>query len=579
MRTSSSTPKPLHEKLRGQRDRAASRIGSLGEQIKEARGISKRHLEAGRDELHAKKELLIEQMQEKRKFIMLTRRQLISQLKILSSKDVIQNQRRRKDIKDDFFFANKSKYWERMPRSMFKTFQELHCARRYWTIPKREGDWGGVNPHQLPLAHTVVDPSRVSAHFLEHFDIPEKSLLDGQNDSVQEYLTARENVDNLKAFYQEHIHPLPDFGYESKNPNFRILVVHNHSLEHDGEIIHPRTKTSKKDKEKDIALKEPAIFRDAYSLFRKTGYMDNTYDCETPQLKKALQAVNAIHKKLGDISADDLKEEKSHKRRVAKRSLLRKPQIFKRVRDDDKVEAREALEATDLTDSLGKVNPTAAQARLAKVRDRVESRKGSIRRITGITDGDREQLEEVILQSENFLLQYGEACKNFHDGNSFAYRKEGKLVPVLRPDLTFSKLKLRPFRFYATKLLELDQAVYSLSRRGKIEEQKKEYLKGYVVCQVFKVQKAFEDCLADVSLKNGFTKKELVQKARELYKTAKSNQVEGYEAIFNHLMEIVNEIGVLLSENPDKLDRETLRIAFKEYLKSIDFQAVLGEVV
>lgn len=579
MRTPSSTPKSLHEKLRGQRDRMVRRIESLGEQIKEARAISNRHLEAGRDELHAKKELLIEQMREKRKFIMLTRRQLIGQLKTLNSKDVIQNQRRRKDIKDDFFFASKPEYWERMPRSMFKTFQELHCARRYWTVPKREGDWGDVSPHQLSLAHTVVDPSRVSKHFLEHFDIPEQSLFNGKADEVQAYLTVRENVDNLKAFYQEHVHPLPDFGYESKNPNFRILVVHNHSPEHDGEIIHPRTKTSKKDKEKDIALKEPAIFCDAYSLFRKTGHMDNTYDCETPQLKKALQAVRGLHKKLGLMRANDSEEGKVRKQRDVRDSLKQKPEFNKGVRDDNKVKAREALEATDLTDSRGQVNPAVARARLIKVHEHLGNRKESVQRIANITDGDKKQLEEVIRQSEDFLLQYGEACKNFHDGNSFAYRKEGKLVPVLRPDLILPKLKLRPFRLYASKLEGVDSDMYQLSQQGKTDEQYQEALKGHVICQVFKVQKAFEDCLADVSLKNGFTKKELVQKARELYKVAKNSQVKGYEVVFDHLMEIVNEIGVLLSENPDRFDRDALCLTLKKYLKSIDFQAVLEEAV
>ena len=384
-----------------------------------------------------------------------------------------------------------------------------------------------------------MDPSRVSAHFLDHFDIPEKSLLDGQNDPVQAHITAQDSVDELKGFYQEHVQPLSDFGYESKNPNFRILVVGDHSPEHDGEIIHPRRK-SKRSK-----LKEPAIFRDAYSLRRKTGHMGKGYDLEGANIAEALQAVNSIHAKLGAIRADDPEDEKTSKHLEAERSLKQKPELMG-VRDEDKVKAREALDATDLTDSRGQVNPAANMAKLVKVREHLGGRKKSVRRITDITDKDKEQLEEAIQQSEAFLLP---------------------------------KLKLRPFRFYASKLSEIDQNGDNLSRECKTDEQKQELLKGHVICQVFKVQKAFEECLADISLNGGFTKKELIQKARELYKTAKSNQVEGYEAVFEDLMVRVNGIGQYLKDNPKGYDRETLRLAFKIYLKDIDFQAVLEGAV
>ncbi len=573
MKTPSKQPQTIHEKLRGQRNRMAEQIESIGDQIKEAQAISVRHQEAVRDELHEKKELLIQQLKEKRRLIILSRRRLVGQLKKLTQRDVVQNQRRRQDVRKDFFFASKKDYWDRVPASRFKVFQEMHAAPRYWTVPKREGAWGGVDAHQLPLLHTVVDPSRVSAHFLDHFDIPEKSLLDGQNDPVQAHITAQDSVDELKGFYQEHVQPLSDFGYESKNPNFRILVVGDHSPEHDGEIIHPRRKSKRS------TLKEPAIFGDAYSLARKTGHMGKGYEQERGQLTKALQAVNAIHAKLNTLRADDSPEEKSEKRQEAERSLKQKPELSG-VRDGDKVEAREVLEAIDLTDSRGQVNPAANMAKLVKVREHLGGRKKSVSRITDITDKDREQLENTIAHSEASLSQYGEACKNFHDGDSFVYRNErGGRVPILRPDLALPMLKLRPFRFYASKLLEVDTVTYKAGQEGRYEDQRQEYIKGHVVCQVFKVQKAFEDCLAEISLKKGFTQQQLVQKARELYKTAKDNQVEGYEAVFEDLMGVINEIGQYLKDNPDGLNRETLRLALKEYLKSVDFQAVLEGAV
>ncbi|MBN2096655.1 hypothetical protein JW752_04675 [Candidatus Peregrinibacteria bacterium] len=573
MKIPSKSSETVHQKLRRQRDNMAGRIESLTEQIKEARAISKRHLEAGREELHAKKELLIEQLTEKRRLIIITRRQLARQLETLSRKDVVQNQRRRRDIKEDFFFASKDEYWERMPRSLFKTFQEMHCARRYWTVPKREGDWGGVDAHQLPLAHTVVDPSRVSPDFLEHFDIPEKSLLNGKMDDVQAHLTAQDSVDSVKAFYQDHVQPLPDFGYESKNPNFRILAVKDHSPEHDGEIIHPRRKS------RSSLLKEPAIFRDAYSLRRKTEHMGKGYSAERTALFRALNIVKELHAKLGAIRADDAPREKAEKREEAERSLGQKP-VLSRVRDNDKAEARETLETIDLTDSRGQVNPPAAMAKLVKVRDRLSTRGKSVRRITDITDKDKEQLKEVIRYCEDSLLHLAEAFKSFHDGGSFAHRnEEGGLVPAIRLDLGLKQLRLRPFRFYAAKLEDIDAAMYRLSREGKTDEQRRESLKGHAVCQVFKVQKAFEDCLAEVSLKNGFTQEQLVAKARTLYRAAKHNSVEGYETAFDHLMEIVDVIGQHLKDNPYNYDGETLRLTFKEYLKSVDFQAVVAEAV
>lgn len=573
MEKPSKRPQSLHEKLRGQRNRMAQQIESLGDQIKEARAISKRHLEAGRDEFHEKKELLIKQLIEKRKLLIITRRRIASQLDKLSSSNVVQNQRRRKDVKKDFIFASKKSYWDRVPNSKFKVFQEMHAARRYWTVPKREGTWGRVDAHKLPLLHTVVDPSRVSADFLNHFDIPEKSLLYGQDDPVQDYITAGDSVDDLKGFYQEHVYPLTDFGTESGHPNFRLLTVHDHSDEHDGEIIHPRRKSNRS------MLKEPAIFRDAYSLRRKTRHMGKGYDQEGANIAEALQAVNSIHAKLGAINADDPKDEKVRKQRDAKSSLKQKPELSG-VRDADKVEARVALDATDLTDSRGQVNPAANMAKLVKVREHLGGRGKSVRRITDITDKDKEQLEEAIQQSEAFLLKYGEACKSFHDGGSLAHRDgQDRLTSVPRSDLTFPKLKLRPFRFYAAKLSEIDQNGYDLGREDKTKEQRQELFKGHVICQVFKVQKAFEECLAEISLNGGFTRKELVQKARELYKVARNNQVEGYEAVFEDLMEVVNEIGQYLNDNPDGLTRETLRLALKEYLKSVDFQVVLEGAV
>jgi len=573
MKTPSKSPETVIQKLRRQRDNMNRRIESLGEQIKEARAISKRHLESGRDELHARKELLIEQLLEKRRLIITTRRQLIGQLKTLSSKDVIQNQRRRKDIKEDFFFASKPEYWERMPRSMFKTFQELHGARCYWTIPKREGDWGGVSPHQLPLAHTVVDPSRVPAHFLEHFNIPEQSLFNGIADAVQAHLTARENVDNLKVFYQNHVQPLPDFGYESKNPNFRILVVHDHSDEHDGEIIHPRRKSKKS------LLKEPAIFGDAYSLRRKTEHMGKGYSGERTALFRDLNIVKELHAKLGALRADDTPQEKAEKQKDVERFLEQKP-VLSRVRDDDKADAGETLESTNLTDSRGQVNPAAAMAKLVKVRDHLGGRRKSIGRITDITDKDKEQLKEVTRQCEIMLLHLSESFKSFYDGGDFAYKNdEGGLVPELRLDLGLKALRMKPFRFYASKLEAIDAVMYQLSREGKNDEQRQESIKGHVVCQVFKVQKAFEDCLADISLKNGFTQEQLVAKARTLYRAAKQCRVAGHETVFEQLMGRVDVIGQYLKNNPYNFDEETLRLTFEEYLKSVDFQAVLETAV
>ncbi len=573
MRKPPTSPETVVQKLRRQRDRMNRRIDSLSEQIKEARAISKRHLQAGRDEFHAKKELLIEQLTEKRRLIVLMRRKLARQLDTLKRKDAVQNQRRRKDIREDFYFASKNEYWERMPRSLFKTFQELHGARRYWTVPKREGAWGGVDAHQIPLAHTVVDPSRVSARFLEHFDIPERSLINGRMDDVQAHLTAQENVDNVKAFYQHHVRPLPDFGYESKNPNFRLLVVHDHSPEHDGEIIHPRRKS------KNSLLKEPAIFRDAYSLLRKAGHMDRGYGTEKDKLAAALNAVNALHTRLGALRADDTPEEKDEKRKGAEHSLNQKP-VLDRVRDDDKADAREALDTTSLADSRGQVNPPAAMAKLVKVRDRLGGRKKSIRRITDITGKDREQLKEVIRYSEEFMADMAEAFKTFHDGGGFVFTtKRGGITSLPRLDLSLGQLRLKPFRFYAEKLEAIDAAMYRFSREGKSDEHRRESLKGHAVCQVFKVQKAFEDCLAEISLKNGFTREQLTEKARILYRTVKQCRVEGYETVFDQLMGVVNEIGVFLAGNPQTLDDETLRLTFKEYLKSVDFQAAVAEAV
>jgi len=573
MKTSSKSSETVPQKLRRQRDRMGRRIESLSEQIRKARAISRRHLEAGRDEMHAKKELMIEQLAEKRRLIITMRRQLARQLDQVTRKDVVQNQRRRKDIREDFFFASKNEYWEKMPRSMFKTFQELHCARRYWTVPKREGDWGGVDAHQLPLAHTVVDPSRMPTHFLEHFDIPEQVLLDRSADDVQAHMTAREHVDDLKAFYQANVQPLPDFGYESKNPNFRILVVHDHSEEHDGEIIHPRRKS------KNSLLKEPAIFCDAYSLRRKTKHMDKGYSTEKNALSRALDAVKELHAELGTLHGDDTPQTKADKRKEVEHSLEQKPAL-PRVRDDDKTDARETLESTDLTDSRGQVNPAAAMAKLVRVRDRLSARGNSVRRITDITDKDKEQLKEVIRYSEQYMFQMAEAFKSFHDGGSFAYRNERSgLVSLPRLDLGLKALRLKPFRFYASKLEGIDAVMYRLSREGKTDEQRRESIKGHVVCQVFKVQKAFEDCLADISLKNGFTQEQLTEKARLLYRTAKQCRAEGHEAVFDQLMAIVDTIGRYLKENPDNFDQDTLRLTFKEYLKSVDFQAVASEAV
>jgi hypothetical protein len=174
------------------------------------------------------------------------------------------------------------------------------------------------------------------------------------------------------------------------------------------------------------------------------------------------------------------------------------------------------------------------------------------------------------------LLRYGEAFKSFHDGGSLAYN-EGK-TSIPRLDLGLKAFRLRPFRFYAAKLEGIDAVMYKAGREGRYEDQRQESLKGHVICQVFKVQKTFEECLADISLKTGFTQKQLVQKARNLYKAVKSNQVEGYEAAFEYLMRRVNEIGKYLKDNPKGYDRETLRLAFKEYLKRIDFQTALAEL-
>lgn len=576
MEKPSKLPETVHEKLRRQRNYQIKLIESFRRQINEAKRILKKHEEAGDEESRAKKELLIQQLEEKKRLAVATRRRIIGRLKRLTRRNVIQNQRKRKGIKEHFFFASDDKYWsrKRVPDSMFRIFQELHCARRYWTVPKQEKKYGNTDLNDIPLDHTVVDPSRVSAHFLKHFQIPQVHLFPDDSDEVGEQLIAQDNVDRLKNFYDLHVCPLTDFGDNEKNPNFSFLVVEDWNDKLDGEIINPRTNPSTK-------RKGPAIFHDAYSLLRKTEHMNKSYDKEKNQLSKALKVVNALHAKLGAIQASDSQEDRARKRRAARQSLKRKPKdVFKGVRNEDKVEAREALKATELTDSRGQVNPGAGQARLVKVRDHVQTRKKAVKRITDITDEDRDQLKEVIQTSERILGQYGYFFKKIHDKDKFTrpFMHGGSEISMRDASSNLSFFKLRPFRVYAAKLQKILGAMEDYWREGKPKEHRQEALKGHVVAQIFKVQKAFEEMLMEISIKTGFTKKQLVQKAREIWKAVEQNKVEGHEAVFDDLKDVVSEIGEYLKDNPEGLNQETLRLAFKEYLKSIDFPVILAEL-
>jgi hypothetical protein len=550
------------EQLKGVR----IQIQKTREKIKDAKRIARRHEAGGKEDYLQKKLVVIQELEERLHDLIASERQLLQSLLYFRRRDPCLKQARNPMVQEHFYFAGRAELWKKAEEnpSLFVELQRLHTPRHYRQLPKREGDFGKIDFHDLPLRQLIFDPTLIPLRYLEQLGLtrlPEGVDEIGQFDAIASCLPA------YKQFCDRSLTPFHDFGRPGAHRNPRMMVVSDHLPHTDGWIIHSKGSVSKK-------RKEPQIFKSAYTFRRMAVHMEKGYDTERRKLDKAERIVATRQELLQAIRAEDVPEEKAKNRQKAHRRLRETPNIFKGVQVDKKKEAKETLHSVDLKDSRGQVNPGAAQARLVTVTDRIDERwEEDVQTIVKVKKRDFSQLEQVI--------HHCEAALSAHERYLGEYLKEGKAkaIPTRYRDL--SDVKLRPFNLYAKQAQRALNAIEVTESGNTPRSVRPLIVRGYASLRLFDVEKEREAILLELAKKKGKVDLEyLLEQGRRLWRSAHSHQVRAasgpIRAIKDHLKDLADELKRLQKEGATAYQ---LRSLFKDGLKTINFETLLKEII
>jgi len=548
------------------------KIQKLTASIEKDEGIASRHKEADREEYYQKKTELIEKSRERLCKLEREGQESQAALEFLRKVNPFPSQLRNSVLQQEFFFASKKEDWDRAKDnpSAFIELQRMHTNWMHRSMPKREGFYGKISYHDLPGRYIVMDPTRIPHWYLQALkvaDYPENADF-----KMGLYITWKA-IPRYKAFCDEHIEELSDFGKPKRNRNPHFLLVHDHHPEVDGVIIHPRSNPSK-------GHKEPQLFYSAYPLLRMYSHMEEGQEREKKKLDRSKQSIAVRQKHLGAIGADQSASEKSKARKTARDSLHTMPDYFKGVRVKPKKQAREAIQLTRLRDRRGQINPGAGLARLTKAKERIVEREKGIGRIDKSNKKNRKQLEAVIKDCEASLVKHLQAFRGALLGRATSISAKHKNLPDLR---------MRPFNLYARKIAGATSALRKKSIRP---SDQKELAKAIAALRLFQVERDREgivDRLNQISAKTSLNG--LMDFARDLYRSA-SNQINElfadypdpkkmsrligiFELIHRYLENLAAELHQKVS---DGADPEELHESLKQGLKGLDFSVLLDQI-
>lgn len=301
--------------------------------------------------------------------------------------------------------------WQALPNSKFKRFQELFSAREDWVVPAFEEGAQRVtfaaDPKRLSVAGCIVDPRRIPDELV-------KSLgLTSFSDSLRKPLARLQ----AKAYpsVTEGLKAIWDASLELDQRNLRVLIVAQPSPEVMqrfpnaalpaqralGSVLYTSENSERQQGTSErLAFRELQIayYRSAYDARRKTAHQAAVYESETALLTGIENRVSDLVRRVNsEWKTETPESEKERLRAAAQSEITRDLEILKRCVNRFKKRAADLFETVgDLTDKLGRDNPSAALAKISTAAGNLKRRVGELFPRGGYNKQDEMMLHRCI---------------------------------------------------------------------------------------------------------------------------------------------------------------------------------------
>lgn len=475
----------------------------------------------------------------------------------------VQTQAGRGVVRDNYYFPG-SKNWN-LRNSMFKTYQDLFTPPQFRMKPRRDGAYAGLDYDELDLKHCVVDPELISTGFLAAFDFP----VPPENANPLSQLRFKERlIPSVADFFAHSLSPMATIDENGNvTKNYRMLVVGDHTPEHDGKILYTRSMTSK---EEGRRPKVASVFDSAYAARRKTFHTDRQYDQELQMITTAEVTAERLHRELLEVIATKNSHGEPRKQEIKAELLKLAEELSGSLTYHKSAAHHDLAKVSALKDSKQRENIPAMCARMLKILRHLKTRTREAGRMAQFQPEDRLTLEREIDRCEGILIRSGDSFERLAAGQGMRWLTH------------FNELKtisLRPFNLYSQRLYETADSLYK--NRSDLMALNDYSIKGIAISRLFDVHRELERLIFLIS--NTSTQpdtEEVLEMLRSFYQQVRLHHSEEFSSVFNSILFEVVRLGNELKDESGMENNPARRVYLvKNGLKSIDFQALLEQIV
>ncbi len=450
--------------------------------------------------------------------------------------------------------------WE-IPNSLFKTFQDIFTPPEARILPDYRRMPNYREYQGLPIDHCPVDPERIPDWFVEKFELGDlKGLTDFEKLELKATL-----IPEVRNLFK-HMTPLKADGRQTH----RVMVLEDYNPSHDGNILissYSGTKAEDKDH------KVMQVFCSAYEAQRREFHAGGKLGKEKRKLRGIKARIERVQRELVGMRKNDPRKSELVRR------ILSGVEAIGMATNPYGAEVKGILESvSNITDSSGKHNSSAACARIVRAINLIEERLPKISKKKKWISMDAEALEDVIHDSETTIGEAREAtleiCQGLERGEDIQGRLRG--VPCL-DDLT-----VKPFSQYAEKITKR----LALLKNG--QNTRDNAINAYVACKVAELQSMQEEILSDITVSPMETSIEaLIVRVDELLDTANSKETyrlirtgknEPYRKMVEKMKEVTRGLGQYSRRGLSSEERKAMYKSLKIYLEDIDFIEILEKL-
>jgi hypothetical protein len=559
----------LYEQITAKIKRLDEQVQNTRSNIQKALAIAERHETGGREELHQKKLKAIEGLRKREKGLIAEKDALSAEAEELSLYNHMDQKFREGSAPESHYYRAGIKFWD-IPNSRWKTYQDIFTPFQFRLRPKRQGPVVLMDAYDdLSLRPCVVDPDRITDSFLREFEMP---LPPADSNALQKLKFKEALIPDIVDFFENHVKPMKKPSRMGEGKNWRLMVVQNYGSEHDGKIINPRYVGKGEENKKRKVMQ---FFENAYATRRKSDHVDRQYKNETRFLIGKAEDLSHIHRRLLNLIGLPEPEKEREKQEILISIHLLLEDILKVMREPDNEHKRSAkqdlVNVAGLKDRLNRDNLGASLARMLKIIRNLKTRKSQVFTTSLASPEDAKTLEDVIEYSEKIINQHLAAFS--------AFFKNGDQRPLMALN-NLSSLQIRPFNLYATFLQDVSDSIVRGSQTADGQGRREAAINGVSICKLFNIEREREMILYEItgqSVEPGLDT--LLEYARRLYRSVNTNQMNKHKAVFDSIKEGLRLLTESLKQmNAEKKTPQELYQAFKNGLKEIDFEYLIGEI-